>query len=207
MNNAYIFVWLSWIFWSITTFFLPKTNIRTALSIWFLLILITSSTFIIIHNYLIISLAFVTTLIGGIIIFSFQKRWLLNMIKMLIVACAYVTLLFMMKVSPVISFLPESLMIILLHVLIVIFLTHHYKARIAITILGSCIGESVYSFVLHQLYMVHIAGDYSFLSRLQIIIIILTVIQLLHEGRRQILLQTTPVQPYPSLTNDRSIRL
>lgn len=207
MYEGYIFVWLSWISWGITTFFLPKTKVRTSFSIWILLTLITSTTVIVFQNYLMITLAFLIVLTGGIILFSLQKRWLFKMVKILIIAFTYSALLFMMRVSPVVSFLPESMMLILPQTLIIIFLTLQFQAQLTITIIGNCLGELIYSIVLNQLHTFYIIGDYSFLIRLQSVILLLTMTKLCIRWRQNILQKSISQLNRRSMMKKGSVRL
>lgn len=207
MYEGYIFVWLSWISWGITTFFLPKTKVRTSFSIWILLTLITSTTVIVFQNFLMITLAFLIVLTGGIILFSLQKRWLFKMVKILIIAFTYSALLFMMRVSPVVSFLPESMMLILPQTLIIIFLTLQFQAQLTITIIGNCLGELIYSIVLNQLHTFYIIGDYSFLIRLQSVILLLTMTKICIRWRQNILQKSISQLNRRSMMKKGSVRL
>jgi len=168
-------------------FFLPKTSARTALASWLLIIIITSTTLISFHNYLIITTAFITLVVGGTVIFSLQKQWFLNLIKILIFLFAHVALLLMMKVSPVIIVLPDTLMIVLLYGLLVLLLPGHFFNQLTMIILGSCLGELLYGVILNSLYMFYVVGNFLFLSRLMLVILMLMIFHFIKYWRRALL--------------------
>src|SRR5699024_5272045 len=100
MSDDFIFIWLCWILWTLATFFMPKSKSRTAYSCWLLIIIIGSQTSIVLNDYLSISMAFISLLIGAMLMYSLKQYWFYHLIVILSLMLAHTALLFLMRVSP-----------------------------------------------------------------------------------------------------------
>lgn len=188
MNEQYLFIWLSWIFWILTTFFLPKTSVRTVFTCWVLIILICSTTIISVNDYLFVSLAYLPFLVGGLVLYGTRHHWIYQLLSILVLMFAHNALLLVMKVSPVIIFLPASLMIIILMVGLTLFLQRKLLDQLTMLILGGCLGELLYGMILNKLYVFYIIGNFVFLSQVMLAIFCLTIVHGLKIIRQRLLI-------------------
>ncbi|HLS06676.1 MAG TPA: hypothetical protein VK079_01895 [Bacillota bacterium] len=212
MNEQYLFIWLSWIFWTLTTFLLPKTKVRTAFTCWVLIILICSATIVSINNYLYVSLAFISFLIGGLVLYGTRHHWIYQLLTILVLMLAHSALLFVMKVSPVIIFLPASVMIVILIVSLSLFFQRKLLDQLTMLILGCCLGELLYGVILNKLYIFYIIGNFVFLSQIMLAIFCLTIVHVLKIIRYRLLMTSHLIkhheQDYKSkllMFNDKSL--
>jgi len=183
MSDNFLFLWFCWMVWIILRFFSPENKLRAAFSLWLLIIIISSKIVFFINDYLSITLAIISLMIGAIVMFSLKKYWIYHLIVILSLMLAHTALLLFQKVSPVLIVMPATLLIILLHASIAVIFLKELFQQLFTVILGMGLGDLVYGIILNSYHMTYKIGHFTFLSQLIMTVICLIIWQAIHQLR------------------------
>lgn len=188
-----MFLWLSWILWIIVTFFMTKSRTRTLLAIWILLTIIGSNMFIVVENYY-ISYAYLSMIIGALIMHGKCLRWIYHIFVSLTVMIGYTAILLWEYTSPIWMVLPRFVIIPSLCCLMILPLVRGIYNQLMTGLLGICSGELLYSLMLSGYHLHKPIGDSVFLDHILLIMSSLFVIHIIHQIRAKLfaLSQTVP---------------
>jgi len=204
MNDNFIFIWLCWILWTLSTFFMPKSKLRTAFSCWLLIIIISSPTSIVLNDYLSISIAFISLLIGAMLMYSLKEYWFYHLIVIFSLTFAHMALLFLMKVSPILIILSPTIMIALLNASLTIISQKKLFQQLFIVVLGMGFGDLMYGFILNNYYMAYRVGHFPFLSQLFMTILCLMLWQAMVQLRNWSMDDSDLLEHQMSLPRERT---
>ncbi|MDC3413065.1 hypothetical protein NC797_09820 [Aquibacillus sp. 3ASR75-11] len=161
--DGLLFYWISWLMWIIITFLMPKRKTRTWLAVWVLCTIILSNTYIeTIDIRLNASIGIL--FLGAILLLSTRQRWFYLTLCSIFLVFGYNGLYLWEKISPIWMVFPRTVTIPFIGLIVVTFLTKGLYEKAAIWILGSSMGEVVYSFILHGYGFQETIGDKSYLD-------------------------------------------
>src|SRR5690625_632390 len=147
MYELFLTYWFSWMLYIIIVFFIKKSKLRTWLTIWLLLVLITLPMFITVINFK-ISLVLIFLIIGAIIFYVQKKVTLYRLIVTFTISIGCTGVLIWEKITPVWFFMPPFFLISMLLVFVNFVLMKHLYEQISIVLLGVLIGYVLYDLLL-----------------------------------------------------------
>ncbi|WP_047985322.1 YphA family membrane protein [Ornithinibacillus californiensis] len=186
MDGLY-FYWFGWAFWIIVTFIMPKNNYRTVIAIWILLTISTSNIYLGI-GFFDISIAYLTTLIGGFALLSTLKQKGLQIFSAITIMIGYSSLLIWEVNAPVWIFMPRLFIMPVVCVLLVSIIASKFENRLANSIIGICGGELLYCLLLSNYSFTKAIGNLMFLDTLSIIIFLVVIIEAIQVGKKRTLI-------------------
>jgi hypothetical protein len=186
MDGLY-FYWFGWAFWIIVTFIMPKNKYRTVIAIWILLT-ISSSSIYLRTVFFDISIAYLTTLLGGFALLSTLKRKGLQIFSAITIMVGYSSLLIWEVNAPVWIFMPRLFIIPVVCVLLVSIITSKFESRLTISIIGICSGELLYCLLLSSYTFTRAVGNLMFLDTLSVILFLVVIIEAIQVGKKRTLI-------------------
>ncbi|WP_412975661.1 hypothetical protein [Ornithinibacillus sp. 179-J 7C1 HS] len=183
--DGIFYYWFSWILWVILTFFMPKNKNRTIYSVWILITIIFSNVYIT-SDYLEISIAYLSIIIGGFILLSTLKRKGILLFSAFTIMIGYASLLIWETNAPVWIFMPRLLIIPIICVLLTVILTKRFISRITISLIGLCSGEFLYSLLLTNYSITKTIGGLMFLDTLFVVLFIIVIITAVQLGKERV---------------------
>ena len=164
--------WFSWILFIIIVFFMKKSKLRTMLTVWLLIVLITFPMYVTFMD-LQISIVFVLLLCGAIIFYVREKITIYRLIVTFTISVGYTGILIWETVAPVWFFMPSFFMIAILLVFINSMMTKHLYEQIASVLVGVLFGHVLYDLLLIGYSLHNVIGNNAY------IVICLTVLLLI----------------------------
>ncbi|RKQ37675.1 hypothetical protein D8M06_02400 [Oceanobacillus halophilus] len=193
MGAGIFFYWFSWIFWIIITFLMNKSKFRTVLAYWILLSIIVSPFTLMIGGYSVAMTVFLL-LFGTILLLVRQQQIIFNLFKSFTIMVGYTSLLFWEKISPIWIIAPRIILFSIIIGSIVTLISRDFYSRIGICLLGMLVGEVIYSFILASYGLHEHIGEMIFLDTLSWALLLLTILDILHKGKRKISKYNTKLQ-------------
>lgn len=183
--DGIFYYWFSWVLWVILTFIMPKNKNRTIYSVWILITIIFSNLYIT-SDYLEISIAYLSIIIGGFILLSTLKRKGLLLFSAFSIMIGYASLLIWETNAPVWIFMPRLLIIPIICVLLTVILTKKFISRITISLIGLCSGEFLYSLLLTNYSITKTIGGLVFLDTLFVVLFFIVIITAVQLGKERV---------------------
>ncbi|MEC5422449.1 hypothetical protein QGM71_02950 [Virgibacillus sp. C22-A2] len=166
---------------------MKKTKKRLFFACWILLSISFSRFYITLESYS-ISVAFLIILGGSIILLIKLPNLMYHLISSYTITIGYAAILMWEKNAPVWMILPRHIQIPLILTLTIILLEKSLYGRLSICLLGVCGGEMIYSLTLFGYGFQESIGEMHFFDSLFFIIVILAILDILHNGKNKLFL-------------------
>jgi hypothetical protein len=165
------FYWFSWIGWVITTFLMKKSRVRTALSIFILLVIIVSNSTYQITG-LSIHASFILLFLFSLLVMTKASglRVLYYLICSLIISIGYVCFHLFELFDPIWLIFDRKWMLSFVILYLILMLVKDTYHRIAVAMIGVLNGELLYSLILKKFFSEIVIGDFIFLDSFAFII-------------------------------------
>lgn len=159
------FYWFLWMGWVVSAFFMKKEAIRTRINILILLLLVVSPYTFSLFS-LSLSLPFCMLLIISLYVVSKNTfaQILYYIISSLIITLAFVSFHLFELFDPVWLIFNRKWMLSLLIIYLTLMLCKTHLQRIITAIIGSCMGELLYFYILRNYNFPYEIGSYLFLD-------------------------------------------
>lgn len=171
------FYWLSWVLWTITTFFMDKSNnLRCRFSVFLLFGIILSP-----YHFQILGIpVYVITIFYLIVTYYYlaKERFrtiLLLSFYSLIISIIYVSFIIFTYIDPVLLIFNQYWMMACFISILAIFLHSSFIHRLLIVLAGVIHGEIVTAFLFNHLYLPYAVGSHAFLDTVAKTLILLFV--------------------------------
>lgn len=185
MLNDFFYFWMSWMLWIIVTFFLKKQRLRTGFMCWILLTMIGSQIYLVFDNYVVISLAYLSIIVGVMILYLLQTNLFEQTIIIFIVTLSLNSLKIFLNIAPIWLIFSESLMVVISSVTLTLLLAKVLYKRIVVLIASLCLSEVLYNILLFQYFYKINIGDIDFLYEITLGSCAITVVHFLQQVRKQ----------------------
>ncbi len=166
MEGIY-FYWFSWIGWVITTFFMKKGKVRTAISFFMLFMIFVSDNTYHLTEYS-IHAPFILIFIFSLVFMTKTKglMQLYYLICSLIISIGYVCFHLFELFDPVWLIFDRKWMLSFVILYLILMLVKDPNHRLAVALIGICNGELLYSMILTKFFREIEIGNFVFLDAL-----------------------------------------
>ncbi|HHW35957.1 MAG TPA: hypothetical protein GXX18_01430 [Bacillales bacterium] len=161
------FYWFGWIGWIITTFFMKKSKVRTAVSFILLLLIIAGD-----HTYHLtgysVHAPFILIFLFSLVFMTKTKGFmqLYYLICSLIISIGYVCFCLFELFDPIWLFFDRKWMLSFVILYLILMLVKDPTHRLAVVLIGICNGELLYSMILTKFFGEIEIGNFVFLDAL-----------------------------------------
>ncbi|WP_106497393.1 YphA family membrane protein [Lentibacillus sp. Marseille-P4043] len=181
MTDGILFLWFAWLLWIVVTFLMKKGKRRTYFACLLLLLIACSNVTLEIGGYL-IQLSFIVLLVGLLFFHAIAKSFYL-LFSSFTICLGYTAILFWEKITPIWIFIPRSVLIPTVIIVLTIIITKQFESRLAIGLIGITCGEMYYSFILSNYAIQEGIGDKSFFDMLLTFVLFVTLLEVLQQGK------------------------
>lgn len=185
MTYGFIFYWLSWLIWGITTFFMKKGQLRLVLSCLILVIILCSNLYLSIGEYDLLVSFIILICISGLLHASSPKSSYHLFISFTIMI-GYTAILLWKQNTSLWFFISEFFVLPILYSILIILIIKGLYNRLVTSILGISAGEVLYGFILSSYNLPITIGDLDFFVNLYMIILYLFLLHIFQMGKRQL---------------------
>ncbi|KPB06683.1 YphA family membrane protein [Bacillus sp. CHD6a] len=159
------FYFICWIGWIIITFFFPKSEVRTFMSILILVVIAGSTTTVQIFGFTVTASFLVLAGIALILLVkSLKQKYILHYLSICTIALAYVCFILFEIYDPVWIFFDRTwlLSFIILYLSLLLFKTK--RERFVFMLTGVLFGEILRSIVMDRIFSYSALGTFEFLA-------------------------------------------
>ncbi|MBA4536067.1 hypothetical protein H1Z61_02660 [Bacillus aquiflavi] len=173
--DGQIFYWFSWIYWTITTFFVSrKCPLRLKQSIIILLAIIISPYYFSVYEYDVYFISLLLIVIAYTYIAKLKQLSIIYfIISSLIIAIAYVSFNLFELYAPIWLIFKREWMLSFIITFLAVFLHKKNMNRFIVVFSGTIQGEMLYSIVMKRLSISYPIGSLIFIDLIAVIITLL----------------------------------
>lgn len=193
MTYGFIFYWLSWLLWIITTFFMKKEQLRLFLSTLILLTILGSDIYLSIGNYDLLVSFIALIIISGLLHANFLKPYY-HLFGSFTIMIGYTSILLWKQNSFWGILISEFYLIPSICCIIIILMIKGLYSQLVTGIIGISTGEILYGFILSGYHLPAKIGDLDFFVNLYMIVLYLLLWHIIQNGKLPLYILRTKVQ-------------
>ncbi len=181
MTYGFIFYWLSWLFWGITTFFMKKSQLRTLLSSLILIVILSSTLNFSVGRYSILLLIIMV----GFFYTNLLKPFY-HFFSSFTLMIGYTAILLWKQSISMWLFFSSFLLLPLICCILVFLLVKGFYHRVVTCMLGATGGEVLHGLILSSYHLPITIGDLDFFVHLYIIVLYLLLLHIFQKAKLQL---------------------
>ncbi len=172
--EGFLFYWLFWIGWIVTTFFYPKKHPdRLKVSAWILISIVLSTVFLQVDGFEVSGSGAFILLSVYMYIVQFKKKQILYLLlTSFIIMIAYVCFLLFELFDPIWIIVSREWLLSLMITYVAIFLHSDKKQRIVTMLIGTIQGEIFYALIIRKFSFLYPTATLAFLDVLALTLIL-----------------------------------